>query len=226
MASVTVHGSAEGEIYPDRVRITFSVEAEAAQAAQALSDLAGRSAALDRVLDQAGEAIIQRRPSSISVAPAYGPRGEVRGQAARRTLTFLTRPAGVLGDLLARAVEVQGTTLGGMQWLVEPTNPIHGELRAAAVADAHDRAKVYAEAAGMRLGQLEWIAEPGLGPGRPQDPAVPMARHMAFAAETMERGEAAQVLDVRPEPVTVTAEVEVRYALLPGPVDRESGNYL
>lgn len=226
MASVTVHGSAEDEVAPDRVRVTFTVEAEAAQSAQALGDLAERSAALDRIIDQAGEAVLLRRPSSISVSPAYGSRGEVRGQAARRTVTVVTKPEGVLGDLLARAVEVQGTTIGGMQWLVEPGNPIHARLRAEAVADARGRAQVYAEAAGMRLGQLEWIAEPGLGPGRPPpDQAVPMAQRMAFAA-TMEQGGGARVLDVKPEPVTVSAGVEIRFALLPGPVDREGGNYL
>jgi uncharacterized protein len=224
MASVTVRGSAEREVDPDRVRITVTVEGEAAEADQALADLAERSAALDELIEQAGEAILARRPSSVSVGPTYDRNGQVRGQTARRTVTVEARPVGQLGELLARAVDVAGTSLGGMQWLVEPGNAVHASLRAEAAADARMRAEVYAEAVGMRLGQLDWIAEPGLGTGPPPEPGLPRARTMLAAA--MEQADSSRILDLQPEPISVTAEVEARYALLPGPVDRESGNYL
>ncbi len=225
MASVIVRGAAEREVDPDRLRLTLAVEAEAAQADQALADLADRSAALDRVIEQAGDAVLARRPSSVSVGPAYDRNGQVRGQTARRTVTLEARPAGPVGELLARAIEVPGTNLGGMQWLVEPRNPVHAALRAEAAADARARAEVYADAVGMRLGQLEWITEPGLRQGRPPDDGARPEARMALAA-TMDRADSTRILDLQPEPVTVTAGVEAGYALLPGPTDRGDGNYL
>lgn len=225
MAGVTVRGSAQREVEPDRVRLTLSLEARAEQADAALRDLAARSAALDGALDALGDGIVLRRPSSVSVGPWHSPRGQEQGQVARRSLTVEARAGGPLGDLLARAVSA-GATVGGTQWVVEPGNPAHGELRAAAVADARRRAEVYAEAAGLRLGPLEWLAEPGLGPGRQErgETGTYAMGRMAFAAEA--GGEASRVLELRPEPVVVSAAVEAGYGLLPGPVGSDAGTYL
>lgn len=225
MASVTVRGGAQGEADPDRVRLTLSLEARAAQADAALGDLAERSAALDRVLDGLGAALLLRRPSSVSVGPWSSRRGEEQGQVARRALTVECRADGPLGDLLARAVQQAGATVGGTQWTVQPDNPIHAELRRAAVLDARERAWVYAEAAGLRLGPVDWLAEPGLAPG-PRDRRS-AAEDMTFMAVGAERGgDFERVLELRPEPVPVAAAVEVSYALLPGPQGTDGGNYL
>lgn len=223
MASVTVRGHAQGEADPDRVRLTLSLEARAAQADGALGDLAARSAALDRVLDDLGEAVLLRRPSSVTVGPWYSNRGQEQGHVARRSLTVECRADGPLGDLLARAVEA-GASVAGTQWIVEPDNPVHAELRAAAVVDARARAKVYAEAAGLRLGSLDWLAEPGLAPGPGERRAT--AERMSLMAGAEHGGESDRILELHPEPVPVAASIEASYALLPGPHGTDAGNYL
>lgn len=213
MATVTVRGTAAEDVPPDRVRLMLAVQAEAATAVEALGALAGRSAAADEVLDAAGELLLQRRPSTVTMLPTWSPTGEVSGQAARQSVLVEARAGGPVGDLLARLAAVPGVVLESSGWVVDPDNAAHGRLRAAAVADARARAADYARSADLRLGALEWIAEPGTG--RPPEPG-PGARKSAGMARSAATD--SQVLELRSEPVVVTAEVEVRYALLPGPV--------
>jgi uncharacterized protein YggE len=209
MATVTVRGEAVADVPPDRVRLLVVVQAEAATAAEALALLADRAAAAGRVLDAAGELVLLRRPSTVAVQPTWSPTGEVSGQAARQSTTVETRPGGPLGELLARLTAVPGATLESTGWVVDPGNPAHGRLRAAAVADARARATDYARAADLRLGAVEWIAEPGT-----VHPPEPRGVARTAALESASYG---SVLELRSEPIIVAAAVEVRYGLLPGP---------
>lgn len=226
MAGVTVRGTARREVQPDRVRLALSLTAEAERSDQALAELTRRSEMLDRVLDGAGDAVLGRRPSGVHVGPSHDRRGQERGQRAVRSVEVEVRASAAPGELLAAAVAGPQAAVSGARWTVDDDNPAHAELRAAAVIDARARAEVYAKAAGMRLGGLDWLAEPGLGAAARDRDAVEPERgaRMMAAAESADDGQA--VLDLRPEPVPVTASVEARYLLLPGPVDDEGGNYL
>lgn len=207
MATVTVRGRAAVDVEPDRLRLVLAVRAEAAVAAGALAALVPRSEALERALD--GADLLLRRPSAVSLQPVWSRDGELTGQAARRVVVVEARAAGPLGDLLAAVSAVPGAAVDGTSWLVEPTNPVHGRLRGLAVADARERALDYARAADLGLGALELIAEPSLTDG------MPRAVALSFA-EKVGGGGGGPVLELRPELVPVTAEIDVRYALLPG----------
>lgn len=211
MATVTVHGEAAADVPPDRVRLQVGVQAEAATAADALAGLTVRAAELDRLLTAAGELVRLRRPSTVTVQPMWSPSGEVSGQAARQTTVVEAVPGDELGGLLGRLVAVPGATLEGTGWVVDPDNPAHGRLRAAAVADARARAADYADAAGLRLGTVEWIAEPGAD--RPPEPHWGRGKRSGTMAAEAAGGAALVLL---PEPVVLVAAVDVRYALLPG----------
>ncbi len=209
MATVTVRGEAAADVPPDRVRLQVAVQAEAATAAEALAGLTAHAAELDRLLTAAGELVRLRRPSTVTVQPAWTPAGVITGQAARQTTVVEVTPGDELGALLGRLTAVPGVTLDGTGWVVDPDNPAHGRLRAAAVADARARAADYARAAGMRLGAVEWIAEPGAV--RPPEPLWEGKARM-MAADVG----GGQALVLRPEPVSIVTAVDVRYALLAG----------
>lgn len=212
MATVTVRGQAEADVEPDRVRLVVSVRAEAPDGPTALADLAGRSAGVTAALDGAGDLLLLRRPASVSLSPTWSQTGEVTGQAAWRRVVVEARAGGPLGELLAALVAVPGTTLEGTEWLVDPGNPAHAQLRAAAVLDARDRAVDYARAADLRLGALEWITEPDAGRAEP----LPLGMRAVQMSKGMDAA-GGPVLELAPEPVAVGAAVDVRYALLPGP---------
>ena len=209
MATVTVRGRAAADVDPDRVRVVLVVQAAAAAAAEAVALLAARSRSLDAALGRAD--LLLRRPSAVTVGPVWSPEGRPTGQSARRAVTVEALAAGRLGDLVAAVAAVPGGTVEGTEWLVEPDNPVHGRLRGLAVADARERALDYARAAGLALGAVDRIAEPGLAEGAP--------RAYALEARSLAGGEGGPVLELRPEPVPVQAEIEVRYALLAGSQD-------
>ncbi|HEY6747901.1 MAG TPA: SIMPL domain-containing protein [Mycobacteriales bacterium] len=211
MATVTVRGRAEAETEPDRVRLVFAVRAEAVAGAEALELVAERSAAAEEALDRFGELLLARRPAAVTLTPIWSESRElggqtITGQVARRTVVVEARSAGPLGELLAAIVAVPGSAVEGTEWLVDPDNPVHRRLRAAAVVDARERAGDYAGAAELRLGALESIAEPEVRPGEPVWTAQKLSFRSADAAGA--------VLELRPEPVPVGVSVDVRYALL------------
>jgi uncharacterized protein YggE len=207
MATVTVRGRAAEDVQPDRVRLVFATQAQAVTGAEALAMVAERSAVADTALDGAGGMVLLRRPAAVTLSPVWSDSREVTGQSARRVVVVEARAAGPLGELLAALVAGPGSTVQSTEWVVDPENPAHARLRAAAVDDARERAADYARAAELRLGALEWITEPDVRSG---DPGWTMAK----AASLGFAGEAAPVLELRPEPVPVGASVDVRYALL------------
>jgi uncharacterized protein len=209
MATVTVRGRAAADVPPDRAQVVVAVQAEAATGAEALALVADRSAAVDAALDGVGDLVLLRRPAAVTLSPVWNDHREVTGRAARRTVQIEAEAGGPLGELLAGLAAVPGTTIESTEWIVDPTNAVHGELRTAAVKDAHARAEDYARAAGLRLGTLEWISEPDVRPG--DGGWVQSAQKMSRFAGL---GDSAAVLELRPEPVGVSAAVDVRYALL------------
>ncbi|HST67985.1 MAG TPA: SIMPL domain-containing protein [Mycobacteriales bacterium] len=210
MATVTVRGRAELDVEPDRVRLGYVVQAEAAAGADALTLVAERSAAADEALDRAGDLLLLRRPAAVTLTPVWADNGTVTGQAARRFVLVEARAVGPLGELLAALVAVPGSTVESTEWVVDPGNPVHARLRAAAVADARQRAADYAQAADLRLGALEWITEPDVRPG---EPGWASAQAVSLGFARKDAG-GSPVLELRPEPVAVSTAVDVRWALL------------
>jgi uncharacterized protein len=208
MATVTVRGRAAADVPPDRVQLVLAAQAQAVTGAEALAMVAERSAALDAVLNGVGDLLLLRRPAAVTLSPVWSDdRQQVTAQAARRGVAVEARADGPLGELLAGLAAVPGTTVDSTDWIVEPDNPVHGRLRAAAVGNARTRAEDYARAADLRLGPVESITEPDVRPGEPGWVPQSLAAGKGF-------GDPTPVLELRPEPVGVNAAVDVRYGLL------------
>ena len=78
------------------------------------------------------------------------------------------REIGRIGDVLDRVVAVGATDVGHVTFLVSDASKALDQAREAAIADARRKAEVYAKAAGLQLGRVEWITEePGSGPPVP-----------------------------------------------------------
>ncbi len=114
-----------------------------------------------------------------------------------------------MGDLLAQ-IAAAGGAISGLMWELDPSNSAHDQARSQAGQDARRRAQSYADALGLRLGAVAWVAEPGL-----RSPGDHLPRSMAFAAAARAGGEAAdETIEVTPEEITITAAVEVGFALI------------
>jgi len=194
---------------PDRAVVGVTVEAEGAArddayreaarlAGQVDAAVAGRRAATDRV--GGGSLVVHpktrwRKGESVRT-----------GWRAARTSVVEVVDFAVLGDLLAE-LAAAGAAVVGPTWQLDPTNPVHGDVRTLAATDARRRADAYAAALGLQVTGVAWVAEPGLRQGPDTLGFTPMAARMAVAG-----GPAADdVIDVTPAEMTVDAEVDVAF---------------
>ena len=165
--------------------------------------MAERSAALGAASTdrrRQGASLLRRRVGRRGVEYVDG-RQQHRGfRATARTSLRLEDPA-VVARVLREAVAEADARVDGPTWLVRPDNAAHLDAARAAAAAARGKAEAYAEALGVRLGALERVAEPGLGPPEPK----PFMRAAAEAAPAE--------IGVEPGELLVSASVEVTYAL-------------
>lgn len=116
-----------------------------------------------------------------------------------------------LADVLTDAVVQPGVQLGGIEWdLTRSTRTTAlAEVRSRAVADATDKARVYAQAVGLGTVRAVAIADPGmLGTGGAGDgvPAPRMEMMMARA-----KADGGPGFAFAPEQIEVAAAVDARF---------------
>ncbi|MGF1664046.1 MAG: SIMPL domain-containing protein [Kineosporiaceae bacterium] len=218
---VMVRGTAEGHLAPDRAALTVTVTGrDPASAERALAAAGGTADRVDALLDRSGsggDPLVHRvRVSSVRVSEVWEhPQGRAQraGFQAQRSSDVDCRPDGhALTDLVA-ALTAAGAQLTGPHWRVDDANPGWDGLRVAAVADARRRAATYAEAAGLRLGSVLWIAEPGLR-GAAGPAAEVRTVRVAAAYPGAGDGEPAAVR-IAVEDVPAGAEIDVAFSLVP-----------
>jgi hypothetical protein len=110
----------------------------------------------------------------------------------------------VLGELLLRLANQEQTAVSGPWWQLRPGSTAGAAVRKAAIADALNRAREYADAVGARVDRLVEILDDGTG-GGPQ----PMMMR-AYGGRGPEMG---LNLDIDPQQQTVQAAVIVRVAI-------------
>lgn len=198
---ITVIGMGEVAVVPDMAQVEIGVTEEAVDAAAAIDAM---SAATERVLARLREAGIAERDiqtGSLRLDPRYtdprepGQTPEINGFVASNMLSVRVRDLAALGGLLDVVVESGANRLSGIRFDLAEREPLKKEARRAAVADALEKAALYAEAAGLALGDVQIISETGNG-GGPQpfmDSVAQFARSVPIA----------------PGETTVTAQVQV-----------------
>jgi uncharacterized protein YggE len=202
---LSVRGEGTAEAKPDNARVTLRVVSSAPTLAAAMAAHQGRAADARRLLDAAAADGASIESSTFSAGEAsQGP--QPRGGEAPRvprydavtiftvTLGHLDRVDAVVARLAASGLfEVQGLAFG----VADERAPMN-EARRKAVADARAQAETYAEAAGLRLGDIVELTDGG---GRP----TPF--RMAAAAPS------AQIQP--PETLSFTASVGISWSIAP-----------
>ena len=173
---ITVQGVGQVDAAPDMATIQAGVTAQGDTAAEALNQT---SAATANVLETLAEAGIEPRDvqtRGLSLNPLWTSRKasgapEIAGYEARNTVMVRVRALDRLGVLLDAVVESGANQFHGLTFGVRNPKPLQDEARALAVKDALDRAALYAEAAGVALGDIVEISELG-GGGGPRPMAI------------------------------------------------------
>ena len=110
-----------------------------------------------------------------------------------------------VGEVAAAIVDAGGS-IAYVSWIIDPQHAVYREVRRDAVSAARVAAEDFAEAAGMQLGDLVSLADPGV--------AAVVARGSAFA-DLMAAAPGGAHVTLDPADITVSATVEAVYLLVP-----------
>jgi uncharacterized protein YggE len=185
---IVVTGTGEVRARPDIAVISAGVVVQSETASAALAE---NSRAMNAVLQQlrtSGLAAEDVQTSQFSVTPLYERQPPERettapprivGYQVANQVTARVRDIDRLGAVLDTLVSAGATNIDGPSFDIANPEQLLGEARDAAVADAVARARRYAAAAGVELGEIISVEEAGSFAPSPR----PMMRAEAMAAD-------------------------------------------
>jgi uncharacterized protein len=224
MTTIAVTGSAEQRHPAERGTVRLSVGAQARSSAAAVA----ATTKLHRlVIAEIKNFVTSGAATSWSAdrvvsysAESFGGSGDtaqdglaVRTHAASAVVEVTFADFGALGDWIATVAERDGVSIESVDWTLTDATLADRTLavRAQAVTDAHARAEAYAAAAGLTLGGLIAIFEPGLRPNTPGS-----ANDSAVFARSMTTTSSGRSFELRPSDITISASITADYeATLP-----------
>lgn len=175
---ISIEGVGEVVARPDTAIVTSGVTSQGATAREALTANTTDMAKLIETLKAAGIADRDIQTSGFSVSPNYVYSNEVdqngyskpprvNGYIVSNSVTIRVRDLTTLGTILDQSVTVGANTINGVSFSVADPANLYIEARKKAFADARAKAELYAEAAGVELGDIASIVETQ-GYGAPQ----------------------------------------------------------
>jgi uncharacterized protein YggE len=165
--SLTVAGEGHVDLPPDMAMISLGVTTEADTAAAALAANNAAQAEVLAVLAAAGIEPRDIQTSGLNLNPVWDNRSysdgrqRIRGYSVSNIVTIRVRKLDSLGGLLDKVVTTGANQLNSLTFGLSDPKPAMDEARKRAVADALDRARLYADAAGVTLGPLVSLSECG-----------------------------------------------------------------
>lgn len=209
--SVAVVGEAEEEVAPDQATLHFGVVTERPAAADAAKENARVAATILDELKTLGVVDADVRTQGVTLTPVSTEERDPKGKTtaikkyyvARNDISVRVRDLQRAGEIAGRLMDKGVNSFQGVDYDYSQPDAKMDELRARAVKDAERRARVYAEAAGLRLSRVLEI--------RPADETSPFPRPYAMKA-------AAPMADsvsppMRPGVQRISARVSVVWAL-------------
>jgi uncharacterized protein YggE len=202
---ITVMGVGEVEAAPDMATLQIGVVEQSRTAAEAARRMGSAAQAVLDALARAGipdeniqtstldlRALRQRGTGNTGQTP------EIIGFEAETLLSIDTDDIAGLGALFDAVLQAGGNRVNGISFGLQDHDIAMDEARTRAVEDALSKARLYAGAAGVGLGRVLQISEPGTGP-RPE-----MAGRM-FAADAG--------IPIAPGNLRLSAQVTVTVAI-------------
>ena len=189
---IVVTGTGEATARPDIAVISAGVVVQGGTASAALADNGRAMNAVLQQLRTSGLADADVQTSEFSVTPLYERQPPERettappriiGYQVSNRVTARVRDIDRLGAVLDALVNAGATNVDGPWFDIADPEEVLGQARDAAVADALARARRYAAAAGVRLGEIISIEETGafVPPPRPMMRAEAMASDVPIA---------------------------------------------
>jgi uncharacterized protein YggE len=203
---IQVVGEGRATAAPDMARISLGVSHQAETAGAAMDAMSKGMSAVLATLGELGIAQVDIKTGQLMLEPSYNyntPDGNplMTGFVATQILDVNVRDIGELGIVLDAVVTAGGNRVNGIMFDVSDPGMVTDEARRDAVADARERAELYAEAAGLALGEIVSISESTV-----YTPPMPMYDARGGA-------EQAAAVPVAPGQVSMMTNVTVTYAI-------------
>lgn len=207
---IVVAGEGHAAIRPDMASLNLSVMREGDTARAALDKANEAVAGVIAALKQSGIADRDLQTSGLSIDPRYvypqnndgTQQPRIVGYQVTNSLTVRVRDLAKVGEVLDRAVTLGVNQGGGITFGNDDPKEAVTEARKRAVADAADKARTLAEAAGIALGRIVEITETSTA-----QPPMPMPQMMRMEAAD------AKAVPVEAGENTYRIQVQVTYEI-------------
>lgn len=197
---ISLSGHGEVRATPDIAYVTSGVVTQGATAADALAANTKAMTDLFAALKDSGIEDRDVQTSNFSVQPRYdfsnNQAPKMVGYDVSNNVTVTLRKVDTLGALLDRMVQSGSNQISGISFDVSKPDDAMDEARKLATEDATRKAKVYAKAMGIELGNVMQVSE-----GSAAQPPMPMVRSTMMKADSappvpMAAGEQTLAVDV------------------------------
>ncbi len=181
--------TARGDVrrVPDVAVISAGVVTNAADAAGAMRDNAGRMSRVLAALKKAGVADKDVSTSSVNLAPQYryieNEAPAIIGYQASNQVTVRFRDIAKSGTILDALVKEGANQINGPTLMIDKPEAAQDEARVAAIKAARARADLYASALGMKVRRVVSISETESFSGGPV-PVMAMRQMDSVSAKT------------------------------------------
>lgn len=207
--SITVVGTGKVQVRPDMANVTLGVTTEAATASEALAENNQRMAHLIKTLRglDISEKHVQTSSFNVSPKQSYDRNRreppKIVGYTVTNQVNVKVMEVSRLGKILDAVVQAGGNRIQGVRFLLAEPKPHLDQARRKAMADARQRAELYADAAGVKVGAPLVISEQSVSVPRPVMLGVEVRALAAPSEVPVSRGEQ-----------TLSASVTVTYAIV------------
>jgi uncharacterized protein YggE len=162
---MAVQGEGSVSVAPDMASVTIGVSTFDKDASVAMAQNAAEMANVIDVVAAAGIDKEDMQTLQLSLNPRWENRSgsrenEVVGYEATNSVRLRVRKLDSLGDVIDAVAQVGANRIHGIQFGLLNPRPHLDAARKNAVLDAKVKAKLYAEAAGVELGDIMNISEP------------------------------------------------------------------
>ena len=164
LPSITVTGTGEVLVKPDLARVNIGV---VTQFESASAGVRRNNEAVEKLLgalDEYGIAESDIQTSNFSVAPLYeydrsGQAPRLIGYRVTNQVRVVVRSIADLGALLDKVVTAGANQINDVTFAINEAQSFEDTARRKAMADAHRKAELYAQEAGVRLGAVLRVEE-------------------------------------------------------------------
>lgn len=181
MATITVEANGSARKKPDMALLNISVSNDARTAKQAMDQTSGTMSMVIKVIKEAGIDDKDMQTEGLTVQPLYEPddaaskKPKEKRYQATNTLALKIRDLDKLGRIVDEAMANGANGINHVTLANADVQALYSEARKQAVANAMEKAKVLADAAGVTLGRVWRIEENSTN-------VAPMARMAVMAA--------------------------------------------